>query len=99
MTESEDRRGGDRRISCQIKPEKSRHWVQSLTLAQVGGWALIGVACYRFLKWPEVGPSSFDAISTIAILAFGGGGALPKPTAQFASWVVQISPWGASRDD
>lgn len=76
----------------------SQHFAQTLTLAQVGGWALICVACWRFLRWPESGPSPFDAISTIAILAFGGGGALPRPTQLFASWIIQISPWGANRE-
>lgn len=79
--------------------QKSKHWMEALSVAQIGGWVLIAVACWRFLNWPQEGPGLFDAISTIGVLAFGGGGALPKPTALFASWVVDVSPWGSPRDD
>ena len=79
------------------EPWDEEHRKQTITVREVGGWVFIAVALWRFHSWPEAGPSQWDAVSTLMILAFGAAGALPRAATIFASYLVDLSPWGKNK--
>lgn len=75
-------------------PEAHREQVRLTT--RIGGWLLLGVATWRFLRWGE-NPGMWDAGVTVLFFALGGAGAMPGAMARATSWIVDALPWTQSK--